>query len=123
MSFSIYVKFENPSLASVSTTGPHAGEFEVLGWSHGSRDHVKFTRYTDAVSLELMQLAWYRKGVGKVTFRHDGDATRSITITLERVVVSNFNISPGQATFRSKRSRSTTNTSNTTIPAIRKTAC
>ncbi|HEX3579886.1 MAG TPA: type VI secretion system tube protein Hcp, partial [Thermoanaerobaculia bacterium] len=44
MATNMYIKFENPSIAGSSDAPGHAGEIEILSWSHGFAQPTSPTR-------------------------------------------------------------------------------
>jgi type VI secretion system secreted protein Hcp len=113
MAINMYIKFETPNIAG-SGTGEHAGEIEVLSWSHGfqqptgrgreqtGHESLSFTKYMDASSTELLRSCWEGRQFGKVTlrcYRPDGSVERRfveyLSVVLEHVVISDFKVSGG----------------------------
>jgi type VI secretion system secreted protein Hcp len=113
MATNMYIKFEEPSVTGTGT-GEHAGEIEILSWSHGfsqassptrgSAEHqnLTFTKYLDTASTALIKYCWSGQQFKKVTlscYRSDGTTDnkpeRYLTVVMEHVVISNFSVSGG----------------------------
>jgi type VI secretion system secreted protein Hcp len=117
MATSMYLKFEMPSIAGSSQAPGHAGEIEILSWSHGfvqptsptrstaldqaTHQNLTFTKYIDTSTNDLLKHCWSGNPFGKVTlscYRSDGRTENQVeylTIVLEHVIVSNYSISGG----------------------------
>lgn len=119
MAQSIFLKIEGPAVKGESKDSKHAGEMEVLSWSHSfnqptsptrstagagtvelaNHSDLTVTKYTDISSTDLMKLCWSGKQIDKVTiaqFRNSGDnPVEFLTIEMEHVVISNFSLSGG----------------------------
>ena len=121
MATNMYIKFEEPAVSG-SATGDHAGELEVLSWSHGfvqptsptrtaagsggveqaTHQNLTFTKYLDGATSELLKYCWSGKQFGKVTltcFRSDGAAVQTpvpyLRVVMQHVVISNYSVSGG----------------------------
>ena len=120
MATRIFLKVETPNVAGESTDKGHAGEIEVLSWSHSfnqptspirstagsgtieraNHSDIVITKYTDVASTDLLKHCWAGSHFGKMTlqqFRSAGvdDDVEYLTVELEDVVISNFSISAG----------------------------
>ena len=115
MPTSMYIKFENPSLGGFPS-GEHAGEFEILSWTHGfvqptgptrstgqaTHETFSFTKYMDNTTDELQKYSWSGKQIGKATlscYRSDGSTDNKpvlyLAVGMQHVVISNYNVSGG----------------------------
>ena len=122
MATSMFIKFDMPSIVGSSQAPDHAGEIEVLSWSHGfvqptsptrgsaasggmeqaTHQNFTFTKYLDASTDDLLKHCWSGKQFGKVTltcYRADGsDHNKTVEylgVVMEHVVISNYSISGG----------------------------
>jgi type VI secretion system secreted protein Hcp len=120
MATNIYLKIENPDVKGESTDDNHAGQIEVLSWSHGMNQptspvrstagsgtveranhmDLTFTKYTDIASTDLVKHCWSGSHFGKMTlaqYRSAGDnkVVEFMTVELEDVVISNYSIGAG----------------------------
>ncbi len=122
MAINMYLKFEEPKVSGGSTAADHAGEIEVLSWSHGftqptsptrstagagtveqaSHSNLSFTKYLDSATDDILKQCWSGKQFGKATlscWRADGALDNKpveyLKIVMEHVVVSNYSISGG----------------------------
>jgi type VI secretion system secreted protein Hcp len=120
MATNIYLKIEGPNVAGESTDTKHAGQVEVLGWSHSfnqptspvrstagsgtveraNHGDFSFTKYTDLASTDLLKHCWSGQHFAKMTFAQyrsagvDGEV-EYMSVELEEVVISNFAMSAG----------------------------
>lgn len=119
MATNMYIKFETPSVQGGSKEPGHAGEIEVLSWSHGfvqptsptrsgggtieqaTHQNLTFTKYLDTATNELLKLCWSGMQLGKATltaYRSEGrddQPIRYLEIIMEHVVIANYSISGG----------------------------
>jgi type VI secretion system secreted protein Hcp len=117
MSSNMYIKFEQPDVTPSSPTPGHAGEIEILSWSHGftqpsspagggtleqaNHSSLSFTKYLDDTSNPLLKLCWSGKQIGKATltcYRSDGLPSRTVLylrVTMEHVIISNYAVTGG----------------------------
>jgi type VI secretion system secreted protein Hcp len=120
MAGNMFLKFETPEITGEATSTDHAGEIEVLSWSHSfnqptsptrssagggtveKANHAdfSFTKYTDAASDDLLKMCWSGKMIAKGTFcayRADGENTpvKYLEIIMEKIIVSNVSIGGG----------------------------
>lgn len=118
----MYIKFEGPALTGGSTSSEHAGEIEIMSWSHGfsqptspvrstagrgsveQANHSKltFTKHLDSSTDDLLRQCWSGKQFAKVTvtcYRSDGAADNKpvqyLVIEMEHVMIADFSISGG----------------------------
>jgi type VI secretion system secreted protein Hcp len=122
MAVNMYLKFESPSVIGSSAVVGHAGEFEVLSWSHGfvqptsptrssagsgavgqaTHQNFTFTKYLDSATNQLLMYCWSGKQFGKVTltcYRPDGAAgnppVEYLRVIMEHVIISNYSVTGG----------------------------
>jgi type VI secretion system secreted protein Hcp len=122
MATNMYIKFENPAVTGDSTSQEHAGEIEIMSWSHGfsqptspvrsnvggggveqaNHSNFTFTKYLDSATDDLLKQCWTGKQFAKATvscYRSDGAADNKpvqyLLIEMEHVVISNLSISGG----------------------------
>ena len=121
MATNMYLKFDTPNIPASATDAEHAGEIEVLSWSHGfvqptsptrsatgagveqaNHQNFVFTKYLDASTNELLKACWSGRQIGKATltcYRSDGAADNKpveyLQVVMEHVVISNYSISGG----------------------------
>jgi type VI secretion system secreted protein Hcp len=122
MATNMYIKFEDPSITGTSDAPGHAGEIEVLSWSHGfvqptsptrstagggtveqaTHQNFTFTKYLDRSTNEILKYSWSGKQIGKATlhcFRSDAPSginpVEYLTVTMEHVIISNYSVSGG----------------------------
>lgn len=121
MATNIYLKIETPPIAGESTDSGHAGQIEVLSWSHGcsqttspvrstagsgtveraNHQDLNFSKYVDISSTDLLKNCWAGTHFGKMTiaqFRsagNEGADVEFLTIELEDVVISSYSIGAG----------------------------
>jgi type VI secretion system secreted protein Hcp len=119
MATNMYLKFDEPSINGSSDAPGHAGEIEVLSWSHGfaqptsptrssagsgtveqaTHANLTFTKYLDRATNELLKCSWSGTQIGKATLTcYRGDAPAAypyLTVAMEHVVVANYSISAG----------------------------
>ena len=122
MATNMYIKFEEPAVTGGSTSAEHAGEIEVMSWSHGfsqptspvrstagagtveqaNHSNFTFTKYIDSATDDLLKNCWSGKQFAKATltcYRADGASDNKpieyLKIVMEHVVISNFSISGG----------------------------
>lgn len=111
----MYLKFEAPAIAGGSSAPGHAGEIDVLSWSHGfvqptsptrettdqaSHQNLSFTKYVDSASAELLKICWSGRQIGKATLTCHRDAGGSVeslylSVVMEHVIISNISVSGG----------------------------
>ncbi len=118
----MFIKFQDPDVPGSSTVPGHAGEMEVLSWSHGfvqptsptrgsagtgtveqaTHQNFSFTKYLDSASTALLKHCWSGHQFGKVTltcFRADGATGNKpveyLTVVMEHVIISNVSVSGG----------------------------
>lgn len=121
MATNIYLKVETPEIKGESTDSAHLEQIEILAWSHGcsqptspvrstagsgtveraNHSDLSFTKYVDISSTDLLKHCWAGTHFGKMTiaqFRsagNDGKDVEFLTIELEDVVISGYQISAG----------------------------
>jgi len=119
MAVNMYLKFESPAIQGSSTAADHAGEIEVLSWSHGfaqptsptrgggtveqaTHQNFTFTKYLDTATNELLKYCWSGKQFGKVTLTcyrsdgaHDNKPVEYLTVIMEHVIIANYSVSGG----------------------------
>lgn len=120
MATNIYLKIEGPDIAGESTDANHAGQIEVLGWSHSfsqatspvrstagsgtveraNHADLTFTKYSDTATTDLLKQCWSGQHFTKMTFQQYraggvGEEVQFLTVELEDVVISHFSISAG----------------------------
>ena len=122
MAINMYLKFEEPAVTGSSTASEHAGEIEVLSWSHGfvqptsptrsaagagtveqaTHQNFSFTKYLDTATDQLLKNCWSGKQFAKATltcFRSDGAVDNKpveyLKVVMEHVVISNYSVSGG----------------------------
>jgi type VI secretion system secreted protein Hcp len=120
MAVNAYIKMAD--VTGGSSAAEHAGEIEVLSWSHGfsqptsptrstagagsveqaNHSNFTFTKYIDSATDDLLKICWGGKQLATATvtcYRADGAADNKpieyLKIEMEHVVVSNFSISGG----------------------------
>jgi len=118
----MFLKFEDPAIAGMSTAPGHQGEIEVLSWSHGfvqptsptrntagngmveqaTHQNFSFTKYLDTSTNEILRFSWSGRQIGKATltcFRADGSSgnqpVKYLTVLMEHVIISNYSVSGG----------------------------
>lgn len=122
MATNMYIKFEEPAVAGSSTAGDHDKTIEILSWSHGfdqptsptrstagaasveqaHHSNLRFTKYLDAASTELMRACWSGQLFKKATiscYRSDGSKDNKpveyLNVLMEHVLISNLSVSGG----------------------------
>jgi type VI secretion system secreted protein Hcp len=121
MASNMYIKFEEPSITGSSDAPGHAGEIEVLSWSHGfvqptsstrssagsgtveqaTHQNLTFTKYLDRSTNDLLKYSWSGKQIGKATiscFRADSPGNKPVlylTVTMQHVIIANYSVSGG----------------------------
>ena len=122
MAINMYLKFEEPAITGSSSAAEHAGEVEILSWSHGftqptsptrssagsgtveqaSHSNFSFTKYIDDSTSDLLKQCWSGKQIGKATltcFRADGATdnkpVKYLEVVMEHVIVANISVSGG----------------------------
>jgi type VI secretion system secreted protein Hcp len=110
MAANMYIRFEGPAITGASTAAGHAGEIEMLSWSHGfvqptspapvqaTHQNFSFTKYLDSASNELMKYFWSGQQFQKANvslYRGDGDGALYLTIAMEHVIILNVSVSGG----------------------------
>jgi type VI secretion system secreted protein Hcp len=120
MAVNAYIKMAD--VTGGSSAAEHAGEIEILSWSHGfsqptsptrstagsgsveqaNHSNFTFTKYIDSSTDDLLKFCWNGKQLATATvtcYRADGAADNKpieyLKIEMEHVVVSNFSISGG----------------------------
>jgi type VI secretion system secreted protein Hcp len=120
MAVNAYIKIAD--VAGGSTAAEHAGEIEVLSWSHGfsqptsptrstagagsveqaNHSNFTFTKYIDSATDDLLKFCWNGKQIATATitcYRADGAADNKpieyLKVEMQHVVISNFSISGG----------------------------
>ena len=120
MATNIYLKIETPNIKGESTDADHAGQIEILSWSHGvsqptspvrstagsgtveraNHQDLSFTKYADIASTDLIKNCWAGTHFAKMTFAQyrsagDGKTVEFLTVELEDVVISSYAIGAG----------------------------
>lgn len=122
MATNMYIKFTGPDIAGGSTSSEHAGEIEVMSWSHGftqptspvrstagagsvehaAHSNFSFTKYLDSATDDLLKQCWTGKQIAKALvtcYRADGAADNKpikyLEIEMEHVIIANLSISGG----------------------------
>jgi type VI secretion system secreted protein Hcp len=121
MATNIYLKIETPEIKGESTDSGHKDQIEILSWSHGvsqttspvrstagsgtveraNHQDLSFSKYADISSTDLIKHCWAGTHFGKMTiaqFRSAGNEGKDVeflTIELEDVVISSYNIGAG----------------------------
>ncbi len=120
MAGNMFMKFETPDIKGESSDSSHAGEIQVLSWSHSfnqptsptrssagagsveqaNHSDFSFTKYIDSATDDLLKMNWSGKQIAKATFtayRADGDnkPVNYLKILFEHVIISNYSISGG----------------------------
>ncbi len=120
MAGNFFLKLETPDIKGESSDSSHAGEIQVLSWSHSfnqptsptrssagggtveqaNHSDFSFTKYIDSSTDDLLKMCWSGKQIGKGTFtgyRADGDnkPVQYIEIDFTNIIISNFSISGG----------------------------
>lgn len=120
MATNAYIKLDG--IAGGSTANKHAGEIEIMSWSHGfsqptspvrstagsgsveqaNHSNFTFTKYIDSSTDDLLKHCWGGKQIKTAVvtcYRADGndknEPVEYLKIEMEHVVVSNFSISGG----------------------------
>jgi type VI secretion system secreted protein Hcp len=120
MAVNSYIKLKD--ITGGSTASEHAGEIEILSWSHGfsqptsptrstagsgsveqaNHSNFTFTKYIDSSTDDLLKHCWDGKQIATATvtcYRADGATDNKpveyLKVEMEHVVVSNFSISGG----------------------------
>jgi type VI secretion system secreted protein Hcp len=120
MAVNSYIKLKD--ITGGSTAAEHAGEIEILSWSHGfsqptsptrstagsgsveqaNHSNFTFTKYIDSSTDDLLKHCWDGKQIATATvtcYRADGATDNKpveyLKVEMEHVVVSNFSISGG----------------------------
>jgi type VI secretion system secreted protein Hcp len=120
MAVNAYIKIAD--VTGGSTAAEHAGEIEVLSWSHGfsqptsptrstagagsveqaNHSNFTFTKYIDSATDDLLKYCWNGKQIATATitcYRADGATDNKpieyLKVEMQHVVVSNFSISGG----------------------------
>jgi len=117
MAVNVFLKFLDPTIIGESTDPEHAGEIQVLSWSHnfnqptgatgggGTQEQANhsdftFSKYLDAATDDLLKHCWAGKPIGKATlrcYRSDAEniALLYLQVDLEDIIVSNISIGGG----------------------------
>jgi type VI secretion system secreted protein Hcp len=120
MAANFFLKLETPDIKGESTDASHAGELQILSWSHSFNQPTKptrssagggtveqanhsdfsITKYLDAATDDLLKYCWNGKQIGKGTFtayRADGDnkAIKYLEVIMEDIVISNVSFGGG----------------------------
>jgi type VI secretion system secreted protein Hcp len=120
MAVNAYIKIAD--VTGGSTAAEHAGEIEVLSWSHGfsqptsptrstagagsveqaNHSNFTFTKYIDSATDDLLKYCWNGKQIATATvtcYRADGAVDNKpieyLKVEMQHVVISNFSISGG----------------------------
>lgn len=120
MAVNAYIKLTD--ITGGSSASEHAGEIEILSWSHGfsqptsptrstagsgsveqaNHSNFTFTKYIDSSTDDLLKHCWSGKQVASAVvtcYRADGAVDNKpieyLKIEMEHVVISNFSISGG----------------------------
>lgn len=120
MAVNAYIKIAD--VTGGSTAAEHAGEIEILSWSHGfsqptsptrstagagsveqaNHSNFTFTKYIDSATDDLLKYCWNGKQIATATitcYRADGATDNKpieyLKVEMQHVVVSNFSISGG----------------------------
>jgi type VI secretion system secreted protein Hcp len=120
MAVNAYIKIAD--VTGGSTAAEHAGEIEVLSWSHGfsqptsptrstagagsveqaNHSNFTFTKYIDSSTDDLLKFCWNGKQIATATvtcYRADGATDNKpieyLKVEMQHVVISNFSISGG----------------------------
>ncbi len=120
MAVNAYIKIAD--VTGGSTAAEHAGEIEILSWSHGfsqptsptrstagagsveqaNHSNFTFTKYIDSATDDLLKYCWNGKQIATATvtcYRADGAADNKpieyLKVEMQHVVISNFSISGG----------------------------
>jgi type VI secretion system secreted protein Hcp len=120
MAVNVFLKFEEPTIEGESTDSKHAGDIQVLSWSHSFNQPTKatrstagggtveqanhsdftFSKYLDTATDDLMKYCWNGKQIGKATlscYRSDGEdaSILYLEVKMEDIIVSNISIGGG----------------------------
>jgi type VI secretion system secreted protein Hcp len=122
MATNMYIKFEDPAITGSSDAPGHAGEIEVLSWSHGfvqptsptrsstgsgtveqaTHQNFTFTKYLDRATNDFLRFNWSGKMIKKATltcFRSDSPSGINpvlyLTVAMQNVIISNYSVSGG----------------------------
>jgi type VI secretion system secreted protein Hcp len=103
MATNVYLRFEDPAINGCSTAPGHAGDIEVLSWSHdSSHGGVSFSKFPDSASGEIRQFSFRGRQFENATlrcYRSDGNSDSApvqyLTVAMQHVVVSNYSVSSG----------------------------
>jgi type VI secretion system secreted protein Hcp len=120
MATNIYLKIESPEVKGESTDSKHAGQIEILSWSHGfsqptspvrstagsgtveraNHQDLSFSKYIDIASTDILKHCWAGQHFGKMTFTQYRSAgvneeVEFMTVELEDVVISSYSIGAG----------------------------
>jgi len=120
MAGNFFLKLEEPTITGESSDSSHAGEIQVLSWSHSfnqptsptrssagggtveqaNHSDFSFTKYIDSSTDDLLKMCWSGKQIGKGTFtayRADGDnkPVQYLEIDFTNIIISNLSISGG----------------------------
>jgi type VI secretion system secreted protein Hcp len=120
MAGNMFLKLTTPDITGESTDSSHAGEIQVLSWSHSfnqptsptrssagggtveqaNHSDFSFTKYIDASTDDLLKMCWSGKHIQKGVFsayRSNGDnkPVEYLVITMEKIIVSNVSIGGG----------------------------
>ena len=120
MATNIYLKIETPEIKGESTDAGHAGQIEILSWSHGvsqptspvrstagsgtveraNHNDLSFQKYVDISSTDLLKHCWSGQHFGKMTITQYRSAgvdkdVEYLTVELEDVVISSYQIGAG----------------------------
>src|SRR5687767_7746361 len=121
MATNIYLKIETPEIKGESTDSGHAGQIELLAWSHGvsqptspvrstagsgtveraNHQDLSLSKYVDISSTDLLKHCWAGTHFAKMTIAqyrsagNEGKDVEFLTVELEDVVISSYSISAG----------------------------
>lgn len=120
MAVNAYIKLAD--ITGGSSAAEHAGEIEILSWSHGfsqptsptrstagsgsveqaNHSNFTFTKYIDSATDDLLKHCWNGKQIATATvtcYRADGATDNKpieyLKVEMQHVVISNFSISGG----------------------------
>lgn len=120
MATNMFIVFKTPDILGESADSTHAGQIQMLSWSHSfnqptsptrssagsgtveqaNHSDFSFTKYIDASTDDLLKYCWNGKQIGSATFtayRSDGEdkAIKYLEVVMTNVIVSNVSIGGG----------------------------
>jgi type VI secretion system secreted protein Hcp len=119
MATQMFIKFTGPDVAGDAANANHAGEIEILNWSHGFNQptspirssagggtveranhmDLSFTKYLDLASVVLMKNCWSGAHHDEVLLScyraSETGEVKYLEISMKDVVISNVSISGG----------------------------